>query len=83
MTFWVWNDELQPKRHHWTRINALYQKKKIKPPQTITTKNNNSEWDCVICSDVDGPRDCHTEWNKSEREKKLYINTYVKSREMV
>ena len=21
----------------------------------------------VICSDVDGPRDCHTVWSKSER----------------
>ena len=31
----------------------------------------------VICRDVNGPRDCHTEWNKSEREKQiLYINTY-------
>ena len=26
---------------------------------------------------MDGPRDCHTEWTKSEREKQiLYINTY-------
>ena len=23
----------------------------------------------VICSKVDGPRDCHTEWSKWEREK--------------
>ena len=23
----------------------------------------------VICRDADGPRNCHTEWNKSEREK--------------
>ena len=22
----------------------------------------------VICSEVDGPRVCHTEWSKSERE---------------
>ena len=25
----------------------------------------------VICWDVDGSRDCHTEWSKSEREKKF------------
>ena len=31
---------------------------------------------CVICRDVDGPRVCHTEWSKSEREKQMsYINT--------
>ena len=22
----------------------------------------------VICSNMDGPRECHTEWNKSDRE---------------
>ena len=27
---------------------------------------------------MDGPRDCHTEWSKSEREKQiLYINAYI------
>ena len=32
----------------------------------------------VICSEVDGPRVCHTEWSKSEREKqKPYANTYI------
>ena len=29
----------------------------------------------VICRDMDGPRDCHTERSKSEREKQIsYIN---------
>ena len=32
----------------------------------------------VICSEVDGPRFCHTEWGKSEREKQIpYGNTYI------
>ena len=32
----------------------------------------------VICSEVDGPRVCHTECSKSEREKQiLYANTYI------
>ena len=48
----------------------------------IYTQGNYSaikkEWDCAICRDVDGPRDCHTEWHKSEREKKFsYINAYI------
>ena len=34
----------------------------------------------VIYGDVDGPRDCHTEWSKSEREKQIsYGNTYVRN----
>ena len=36
------------------------------------------EQNWVICRDVDGPRDCHTEWSKSEREKQIsYINAYI------
>ena len=32
----------------------------------------------VIYSEVDGPRDCHSEWSKSEREKQIpYTNTYI------
>ena len=32
----------------------------------------------VICRDVDGSRDCHTEWSKSDREIQLsFINTYM------
>ena len=40
--------------------------------------SHKKEWNWVICRDVDGPRDCHTEWSKSEREKQmLYANTYI------
>ena len=31
----------------------------------------------VICWDVDGSRDCHTEWSKSEREKQIYDIVYM------
>ena len=40
--------------------------------------NQKKEWNWVICRDVDGSRDCHTEWSKSEREKQTsYINAYM------
>ena len=40
--------------------------------------SHKKEWNYIICSDVDGPRDCHTEWTKSEREKQIsYINAYM------
>ena len=36
------------------------------------------EWNSVICRDADGPRDCHTEWSKSERETKILdIKAYM------
>ena len=36
------------------------------------------KWNWVLCSNVDEPRVCHTEWSESEGEKQiLYINAYV------
>ena len=29
------------------------------------------EWNNAICSDMDGPRDCPTEWIKSDRERQI------------
>ena len=32
----------------------------------------------IICRHVDGPRDCHTEWSKSDRKKQIFYNiTYM------
>ena len=39
--------------------------------------SHKKEWNWVICRDMDGSRDCHTEWSKSEREKQIYINAYM------
>ena len=33
-------------------------------------------WNCAVCRDMDGLRDCHTEWSKSEKQI-LYINAYM------
>ena len=35
------------------------------------------KWNWVICSEVDRPRVCHTEWSKSERENKYHKLTYI------
>ena len=40
--------------------------------------SHKKEWNNVICSNMDGPRDCHTEWSKSDRERQmLYDIAYV------
>ena len=40
--------------------------------------SHKKERNWVICRDVDGSRDCHSEWSKSEREKQIsYINPYM------
>ena len=30
--------------------------------------SHEKKWNNEICSNKDGPSDCHTEWNKSDRE---------------
>ena len=36
------------------------------------------EWNNAICSSMDGPRDDHTKWNKSERGRQIpYDITYM------
>ena len=36
------------------------------------------EWSNAICSNMDGHRDCHTEWSKSDRERQIsYDITYM------
>ena len=38
------------------------------------------EWNNAICSNMDGPRDCHTKWNKSDREGQIsWYCLYVES----
>ena len=36
------------------------------------------EQNSAVCREVDGPRDSHTEWSKSEKGKQIaYTNTYM------
>ena len=57
--------------------------------------SNKKERNNAICSNMDAPRSCHTEWSKSDRErqiswyhlyvesKKWYIWTYLQNRNRV
>ena len=40
--------------------------------------SHKKEWNDAICSNMDGPRDYHTKWSKSDREKQTpYDVTYM------
>ena len=40
--------------------------------------SHKKECNNAICSNMDGPRDCHTKWNKSDQERQmLYDITYL------
>ena len=41
--------------------------------------SHKKKWNWVICSEVDGPRVCHTELSKSEREKQIPRVCYTES----
>ena len=41
-------------------------------------KKKKKEWNNIICSNLDGPRDYNTKWSKSERERQMpYDFTYI------
>ena len=37
----------------------------------IILLRHKKECNIAICTDMNGPKDCHTEWNKSDREKQI------------
>ena len=42
--------------------------------------SHRKEWNKAISSNMDGPRDCHTEWNKSDRKGQIsYDITYMRN----
>ena len=41
--------------------------------------NHKKEWNNAICSNMDGPRDYHTKWNKSDKDK-YHMIPYAESK---
>ena len=39
--------------------------------------SHKKEWNNAICSNMDGPRDYHTEWSKSDREDKYHTISLI------
>ena len=35
------------------------------------------EWNNAICSNMDGPRDYHNKWSKSDKQRQISIITYM------
>ena len=80
--------QLQHQSFQWTPRTDLLQDGLVGSPcsprdsqessQTPQLLNHKKEQIWAICGDMDGCRDCHTEWSKSEREKQIwYINAYM------
>ena len=39
--------------------------------------SHKKEWNNAICSNMDGPRGCHIDWSKSDRERQIYDIVYM------
>ena len=40
--------------------------------------SHKKEWNIAICNNIDGPRDYHTDWSKSDKERQIfYAITYM------
>ena len=46
----------------------------LKSPLSIILLSYQKEWNNAICSNTDGPRDYHTKWNKSGKDKHYMIS---------
>ena len=46
--------------------------------------SHKKQWNHAICSTLDGPRDYHTKWSKSDRERQIsWQHLYVESKKRV
>ena len=43
--------------------------------------SHKKEWNIAICNNMDGPRDYHTRWSKSDRERQIF-HLYVESKKI-
>ena len=62
----------------WTSINRGMDKEDGVHIHSRILLNHKKEWNKAICSIMYGPRDYHSKWSKSEREKQiLYMNAHM------
>ena len=56
----TWKQPKCPLTEEWIKTWYMY---------TVEYYSATKQWNNAICSNMDGPRECHTEWSKSEKEK--------------
>ena len=73
----AWERERERERLGWGKLWNIYRRCGIYTQWNITQPLK--EWNKAIRSHMDGPREFHTEWSKSEKEKYYiyYIYNYI------
>ena len=75
----MWNLK---KQYKWTYLQNRNRLTDIenKPMATKGEQGaKRNKWDVAICSNMDGPRDCHSNWSQSDRERQISYITYIES----
>ena len=85
----IWKDTCTPmsiaalftKAKTWQQPKSPMTEECIKMRYTYTMEYYSSarkrEWNNAICSNMDRPRQCHTEWSKSDREGKISYDIHI------
>ena len=60
-----------------TFINIEMDKEDVVHIYNIILLSHKKEWSNTVCSNMYGPKDCHTEWSKSDRERQIQYCLYV------
>ena len=58
-------------------INRGLDKEDVVWPYHGILLSDKNEWNNVVCNYRDGPRDFHTKWSKSERERQISYDNYL------
>ena len=62
-------------------VNSWMDKEKVVYIHNGILLNHEREWNIAIYSNMDGPRDYHSEWSKSDRERQMsWYHLYVESK---
>ena len=78
----IWKDTCAPssRQHylqypgHGSNLNVHQRRNVVIYTQTgIKSKKNKPKQNNFICSKMDGPRDCHTEWSQTEKDKYMIL----------
>ena len=52
-------------------VNKRMDKEDVVHIHNAILLSHKKEWNNVICSSMDGPRDYHSKWSKSQRERQI------------
>ena len=86
---------MHPSVHSSTIYNSQYMEATAMPTDRWVDKEDvciliynailliKKEWNNAICSHMDGPRDFHTKWNKSDKDKIIWDHLYVEYKKII